>query len=90
MKRGRKPRLKTEYEAVRDRLAEAGVKPPPFKDYVKTPLSIRETVGKLLEAFYGKSDPKQLPGSFRIVGEWVSCIVLPDGKTVDIEGKGLG
>jgi len=83
---GRKPVLKGEYGVLAEKLRELGLRPPPFKAFRQTPSSVRSLLRKMLE----KRDPEaRLPDRFRIVGEWVSCVVMADGKTVLVNGRGL-
>ena len=99
VKRGRKPVLKGEYDSLAERLRKVGLKPPPFKGYRQTPPAIRKVLKRILEkaleeAVLASSEkPKnngvKLPGRFRIAGNWVSCVVLPDGKTVLVSGDDL-
>lgn len=87
MKRGRKPQLKGAYAALAEKLRAAGLKPPPYSAYVRTPPALRDLLEKVLER--NSSNDVKLPDSFKIVGDWVSCIVVPDGKTVLVNGKDL-
>lgn len=85
MKRGRKPVLDGEYQTLVLKFKEVGLAAPSFEDYRKAPPAVREALKGLLERL---RRPK-LPESFTIVGEWISCLVLSDGKTVHVHGKGL-
>lgn len=90
--------LKEAYNSLVERFREAGLKPPPFKAYRQTPPAVRKLLKRMLEKWEKtelasseepKSSGKKLPDMFRIVGNWVSCAVMPDGKTVLVSGEDL-
>lgn len=80
--------LKEAYSALAESLKKAGLKAPPFKAYRQTPPAVRKLLEKALK---GSENPDgmKLPDSFKIVGRWVSCIVIPDGKTLLVNGENL-
>jgi len=86
--RGRKPVLEEAYSALAESLKKAGFEPPPFKAYRQTPPAVRRLLEKALKG-HGSLDGVKLPDSFKIVGKWVSCVVLADGKTLLVNGEGL-
>lgn len=73
------------YEALAEKLREAGLRPPPFKAFEQTPSSMRSLLCEVLR----KQNSGRLPDGFMIVGDWVSCVVMADGKTVLVNGEGL-
>lgn len=84
MKRGRKPVLKDAYNALAEKFKTAGLKPPPFKAYRQTPPAFRKVLEKILE-----NPQRKLPDNFKITGKWVSCLVMPNGKTIEVSGEDL-
>lgn len=80
--------LKEAYSALAESLKKAGLKAPPFRVYRQTPPAVRKLLEKALK---GSENPDgmKLPDSFKIVGRWVSCMVLADGKTLLVNGECL-
>lgn len=87
-KRGRKAVLKGEYGRLTAAFKALGEEPPSLRDYERTPPRVREVLKRLLQVCSNPSGVK-LPSEFAVAGEWVACIVHPDGKKVSISGKNL-
>jgi len=83
--RGRKPLYTNEYEGLVLELRRAGVSAPSYREYVKAPPAVKRTLREILK----KVNDGELPEDFVIVGDWVSCLVMPDGRTVYVRGSRL-
>jgi len=86
-KRGRKAVLKGEYERLTAAFKALGEDPPSLRDFERTPPRVREALKRLLQV-QGNTSAK-LPSRFTVTGEWVACVVHPDGKRVSISGENL-
>ena len=87
-KRGRKAVLKGEYECLHEKFKALGLDPPSIRDYERTPPRVREALKRILQVRDNPSGA-ELPSSFTVVGEWVACVVHPNGKRVSISGEKL-
>ena len=87
-KRGRKAVLKREYERLTAAFKALGEDPPSLRDYERTPPRVREALKRLLQ-IHGNPSGVKLPSRFTVTGEWVACVVHPDGKRVSVNGENL-
>jgi hypothetical protein len=87
-KKGRKAVLKGEYERLTAAFKALGEDPPSLRDYERTPPRVREALKRLLQV-HGNPSGVKLPSRFTVTGEWVACVVHPDGKSVSISGENL-
>ena len=76
--------MRREYALLVKRLKKLGVTPPPYPDYIRTARSVKDLLERL-----SKMKPPSVPDDFRIIGDWVTGVVLPDGKTIRVKGENL-
>jgi hypothetical protein len=73
------------YKVLVAMLEGLGVDSPPYLSYRRVSKSVKRAFESLLE----KVVKRALPPEFEIVGDWVTAVVPPDGKTLLIYGKNL-
>lgn len=83
--KGRQLTGKERYKVLVTILKSLGIDPPPYLSYRRVSKSVKRAFESLLE----KVIKRALPSEFEIVGDWVTAIVLADGKTLLIYGKNL-
>lgn len=79
--------MKNRYKALLSRAERLGIEPPPRDSYSKAHRALKDFIEALLEK--AERVGSKLPSECQITGEWVTCVTLPDGKTLSIKGKDL-
>ena len=83
--KGRRSTSIERFEVLEAMLKGLGIDPPPYLSYRRVSKSVKRAFESLLE----KVVKRALPSEFEIVGDWVTAVVLADGKTLLIYGKNL-